>query len=47
MVKILFGLFIGNNNGELRRTTIILSPPRNRGMFGWHENSRIAVVLRI
>jgi hypothetical protein len=25
MVEILFGLFVGNNNGELRRTTAIPS----------------------
>jgi hypothetical protein len=38
MVEILFGLFIWNSNGELRRTTTISSPP-------W--NSRIAVILTI
>jgi hypothetical protein len=35
IVEILFELFIENSNGELR------------GMFGWHENRRIVVVLRI
>jgi hypothetical protein len=29
MVEILFGLFVGNSNGELIRTTTISSPPRN------------------
>jgi hypothetical protein len=29
MVEILFGLFVGNNNEELRRTTAISSSPQN------------------
>jgi hypothetical protein len=36
MVEILFGLFVWNNNGELRRITVISSPP-------W--NSKIAAIL--
>jgi hypothetical protein len=32
MVEILFGLFVGNNNGELRRTTVILFSPQNSGI---------------
>jgi hypothetical protein len=38
MVEILFGLFVGNSNGELRRTTVISSSP---------QNSRIAVILTV
>jgi hypothetical protein len=38
MVEILFGLFIGNSNGELRRTTIIPSSP---------QNNKIAVIFTI
>jgi hypothetical protein len=38
MVEILFGLFIWNSNGELRRTITILSPL-------W--NSRITAILTI
>jgi hypothetical protein len=30
MVEILFGLFIGNSNRELRRTVAISSSPQNR-----------------
>jgi hypothetical protein len=29
MIGILFGLFVGNNNEELRKTTAISSPTRN------------------
>jgi hypothetical protein len=29
MVEILFGLFVGNNNGELRKTSVIPSSPQN------------------
>jgi hypothetical protein len=29
MVEILFGLFVGNSNEELRRTTVISSSPQN------------------
>jgi hypothetical protein len=36
MVEILFGLFVGNSNEELRRTVIISSSP---------QNSRITVIL--
>jgi hypothetical protein len=38
MVEILFGLFVENSNGELRRTTIILSLP---------QNSRITTILTV
>jgi hypothetical protein len=38
MVEILFGLFVGNSNGELRRTTTILSSP---------QNNRITTILTI
>jgi hypothetical protein len=38
MVEILFGLFIENSNGELRRTLAILSSP---------QNSRIAAILTV
>jgi hypothetical protein len=38
MVEILFGLFVWNSNGELRKTTTISSPP-------W--NSRITNILTI
>jgi hypothetical protein len=38
MVEILFGLFVGNSNGVLRRTTIIPSSP---------QNSKIAVILTV
>jgi hypothetical protein len=30
MVEILFGLFVGNNNGELKRTTISSSSQNKR-----------------
>jgi hypothetical protein len=36
MIEILFGLFVGNNNEELRRTTAISSSP---------QNSRITSIL--
>jgi hypothetical protein len=36
MVEILFGLFVGNNNGDLRRATAIPSSP---------QNSKIAAIL--
>jgi hypothetical protein len=29
MVKILFGLFVGNSNGELKKTTVISFSPQN------------------
>jgi hypothetical protein len=29
MVEILFGLFVWNSNGELRKTIVILSSPQN------------------
>jgi hypothetical protein len=38
MVGMLFGLFVWNSNGELRRTAVIPSPPRN---------SRIATILTV
>jgi hypothetical protein len=38
MVEILFGLFVGNSNGELRRITVISSSP---------QNSRITVILTV
>jgi hypothetical protein len=38
MIKILFGLFFGNNNGELRRTTTISFSP---------QNSKIVVILTV
>jgi hypothetical protein len=38
MVEILFGLFVGNNNGELRRTTATSSSP---------QNSKITAILII
>jgi hypothetical protein len=38
MVEILFGLFVGNNNGELRRTSTIPFSP---------QNSRIIVILTV
>jgi hypothetical protein len=38
MVEILFELFVGNSNGELRRTTTILSSP---------QNNRITTILTI
>jgi hypothetical protein len=38
MVEILFGLFVGNSNGELRRTAAIPSSS---------QNSKIAVILTI
>jgi hypothetical protein len=38
IVEMLFGLYIWNSNGELRRTTTILSPT---------QNSRIIVILTV
>jgi hypothetical protein len=38
MVEILFGLFVENGNGELRRTTVISYSP---------QNSRITVILTV
>jgi hypothetical protein len=38
MIKILFGLFVGNSNRELRRTTVISFSP---------QNSRIVVILTV
>jgi hypothetical protein len=38
MVKILFELFVGNSNGELRRTAVIPSSP---------QNSRIVAILTV
>jgi hypothetical protein len=38
MVEILFGLFVGNSNGELRRTSVILSSP---------YNNRITAILTV
>jgi hypothetical protein len=38
MVEILFGLFIENSNGELRRTTAISLSP---------HNSKIAAILTV
>jgi hypothetical protein len=38
MIEILFGLFVENSNGELRRTTTISNSP---------HNSRIIVILTV
>jgi hypothetical protein len=38
MVEIFFGLFVGNSNGELRRTATIPSSP---------QNSKIIVILTV
>jgi hypothetical protein len=38
MVEILFELFVGNSNGELRITTVISSSP---------QNNIIAVILTV
>jgi hypothetical protein len=38
MIEILFGLFVENSNGELRRTIVILLSP---------HNSKIAVILTV
>jgi hypothetical protein len=38
MVEILFGLFVENSNGELRRTIVISSSP---------QNNRIAIILTV
>jgi hypothetical protein len=38
MVEILFGLFVGNSNGELRRIAAIPSSP---------QNSRITAILTV
>jgi hypothetical protein len=38
MVEILFGLFVGNSNEELRRTTVIPSSS---------QNTRIIVILTV
>jgi hypothetical protein len=38
MVEILFGLFVGNSNGELRKTTTISSSS---------HNSRITIILTV
>jgi hypothetical protein len=44
MVEILFGLFVWNNNGELRRTTVIPSLLWNSriAVFSLFRNNRFA-----
>jgi hypothetical protein len=38
MVEILFGLFVGNNNGELRKITTISSSS---------QNNKITIILTV